>query len=191
MLVAFVVYVFIFLISEDLVSRISIVVDLILLIVLIGVTVYYALKTKEIADGTRTLAEQAALQRQRDFLPIIDIIKARGGAELTSTRELIKKGEFPDYIPCDLSNVGRGPAFNCTYQAVDSSEPLVQPTFLVGQTVNKGVGLFLKVETESDGSHFLRVSYLDAFGNNWTSSKAVLKDKNEYLLGHLCFKKSD
>lgn len=195
------------LLSEENLTRISISVNATLLAGVFLATAFYARHTQRIADETKNmatqtlaLAQEAKAQRQRDFLPIIDIVAEPAGQELIKIGLLKDQGEIPNAITCRLSNVGRGPAFNLTYLAEHSGGQfvtLVQSTFLVGYSMTsvlepqpsidggKRSHLSLGVETDSDGITFVKVTYQDVFGSKWSSRKIL--SGNADILGALEF----
>lgn len=186
-------------VSEENLTRMSISVNATLLAGVFIATAYYARQTRLIAEETKNmatqtiaLAQEAAAQRQRDFIPIIDIIAQPAGQELIKWGYLERQGELPDAVTCRLNNVGRGPAFNVTYQAEHSGgqiKTLVEPTFLAGYSMtsvlalnpsvdNEKSRLSLGVERDSDGTAFVKVIYQDVFGSQWSSRKNLARDAN-------------
>ena len=76
-------------VSEETLIRMSISVNATLLAGVFIVTAFYAGQTRIFADETKNmaaqtlaLAQEAKAQRQRDFLPIIDIVAEPAGQEL-------------------------------------------------------------------------------------------------------------
>jgi hypothetical protein len=186
-------------VREESLVRMSIAVNATLMAGMFLITAIYTKETTRIANGTQVLAEEAAMQRQRDFLPIVDIAEDVHGTELISLGLKKDQGMFPDSITCRLTNVDRSPTFDCRYSVVldGESTAIVTPTFLVGQTVDGLSGptdwpaassrLKLQVESDGAGSHFLRVTYQDTFGNKFLSRKDVLLDHPDGILGPLRF----
>ena len=189
-------------VSDTNLDRVSAGVQAILLGGVFVVTAFYAKETAKIAQATMTVANEAARQRQNDFLPIIDIVPDPKDEELIAIGLKEMQGEFPESISCLLTNVGRGPAFDCRYQAVHSRDQvteLVEPTFLVGHVMDSVLGprpqsdsarrskLALRAEPQPDGSRVVRITYRDVFGQKWSSTKRLLQTESRYLLGPLHF----
>jgi len=95
-------------------------IQVILMGLLVLVTGIYAWRTFSISQATEKqaeasvkMAEEMKEQRYAALKPIIDIQKAVGSA-LNGAREEIAahKGELPPALPCQLRNIGPGPAID-------------------------------------------------------------------------------
>ena len=177
-----------------------------LLVGMFLVTAFYSKETRKIAQETMNLAEEASNLRQSELLPIIDIVPDQGGVDLIQAGLAARDGEYPQSVSCRLTNVGRGPAFHCAYQAVHSGDQvasLVEPTFLAGQTMDSVMGprsethesarsehsrLALLVENQDDGSRIIRVTYQGVFGRGFCSTIGMELVDRGFRFGPLGFK---
>ena len=189
-------------VSQTALVKMDVIINIILVGALVIITSFYAFKTREIAEATKSLATESVEQGYSGFLPIIDILEKSGGRDLISRGLDAEEGQYPNYISCSLSNIGKGPAFGLVYQAVHSGDQVIslsEPTLLVGETmdsvlgpgaksgISKGSQLALKVEQDDDGLHSIRVQYQDAFGRKFISSKEVQLEDKGCSLGHIRF----
>ena len=197
---------FLFLVSDQALVRNVAAVNYLSVSALVLVTCFYAIETREIAVATKSLAAESVEQRYAEFQPVIDIHDMPSSIQLMSQGLAAQKGQYPEHISCNLSNIGKGPALEMAYEAVHSGNlvvPLSEPTMLPGQIVNSVLGpdasteiskpskLTLKVEQDDDGFRSIRVRYRDVFGRHFISSKAVVLEEKECYLGPLKFERDE
>ena len=180
------------------------------LVVLAIITAVYAFHTHQIGERTAAMVDEARRARQDARRPILDI---RGRPE---AREKIKLGlmerddpnSVPEYVTCEVKNVGDGPAFWVQLHVnFDESSPsnrrvIEEPTMMVGDEIIDLSGprpgdaerisivgqswspLRLRVEPIGDdpgkrvGVH---VEYRDVFGRRFASRKPFVSDSHDFL----------
>ena len=197
---------FLFLVSDQALARNVAAANYLSVGALVLVTCFYAIKTREIAEATKSLATESVEQRYVEFLPVIDVLDKPDATQLISRGLDAQSGQYPEHISCSLSNVGKGPALEVAYEAVHSgtqAASLSEPTILPGQLMQSVLGpdassgiskasqLTLKVEQDNDGFHSIRVRYLDVFGRHFISSKAVVLEEKGCYLGPLKFERDE
>jgi len=84
-------------------------IDTIILFILASATIFYAIRTSDIAKATKKQADEIKKQRYDTVRPVIDIIIIE---QSITPREgsLQAYGASPKDLPCKLRNVGVGPA---------------------------------------------------------------------------------
>ena len=180
------------------------------LLALVIITAVYAFLTHQIGGQAAAAVEEARRARLDARRPFLDI---RGKPE---PEERIRLGlmededvnAVPEYITCEVKNVGDGPAFavqlnvNFDESSVSNTHVIQEPTMMVGDEIIDLGGprpaateritvagqswslLRLRVEALDDSPRKrmgVHVEYQDVFGRRFSSKKSFASDSFDFL----------
>lgn len=155
------------------------------MIILVSITIFYALQT-------RKMAKEMLNQRYDAFRPVIDIERVvTDPGEYTKEAYAAKSGELPDLLSCFLRNIGVGPAIDVlSYLPYQERRPYSFGTITIKETNSHPSLLSLD---EKDNQKVLIVYYKDVYGRCFESSREVSvdKEKGAWKLGPLDAHKID
>ena len=161
-------------------------IQLIITFVLVLVTVAYVLRTAEIAKATRQqanasmkMAEEMKQQRYDAVRPIVDIVIKE---QSITAQESISQayGAKPKDLPCQLRNVGVGPAIRVHSFIEDIDDPDGNPRrwdfgiLPVAMEYTQEMRLLLM---QRDNQRTLVAYYEDIYGNTFESIREVNLDE--------------
>ncbi len=159
-------------------------VQIILMIILVSATIFYAYQTKKASDIAKAsvdasvkMAEEMRAQRYDTVRPIIDICKQRNDPnELIEEGLAVTCGRLPQTLSCILHNIGLGPAIDVHF---NKQQPHDLGTIPVGGKTPKEIHICL----ESKGNQMaLVVHYKDVYGRFFESSRKIGIKKGEIAL---------
>ena len=150
----------------------------ILMVMLIGVTIFYAWQTKKTVSEMRE-------QRYAALRPLIDIVEhPLTGKEMMKQGFDAKEGKFPKDLPCRLRNIGVGPAIEL-YSFIEGAggKPRRWDFGALPVAVGEeemGYTRETQLLLEQRGDHRALVAYYkDVYGNPFESSREVSVDKDK------------
>ncbi len=152
-------------------------IDTIILFTLASATIFYAIRTSDIAKATREqaaasvkMAEEMRDTRYDALRPIIDIVNIpQTPIELASSAYT---KELPKELPCKLRNIGVGPAtdvYSFVYHGSDERGRYNFGTIVIGKETDP-VRLSL---SQKDDHWFLVAYYKDVYDRWFKSSREV------------------
>lgn len=167
-------------------------IEIMITFVLVLVTVTYVRRTEEIADTAReqaeatrqqadatvNMAEEMANTRYDAFRPIIDIVEMPMEAtEILKHGFEAKEGKFPENLPCELHNIGVGPAIGVSSFITVPSNGERQPQDFGTIAGGHRTSEFRLSPQQIDDRMFLAVYYKDIYGRDIESRREVTLDK--------------
>jgi len=155
---------------------------------LIVVTMFYAYYSMEIAratgqqaNATKKMAEEMANTRYDAFRPIIDIVEMPMKATETFKHAFeAKEGKFPESLPCELHNIGVGPAIGVSSFIIVPSNG-GQQTWDFGTIARGDRTSEFRLSPQQIGDRmFLVVYYKDVYGRDIESRREVTLDEEKH-----------
>lgn len=154
------------------------------MIILVCVTIYYAVQTRKMAKETLN-------QRYDTFRPVIDIERDFGGHDQISEVLATEKQDYPYGISCILDNIGVGSAIDVySYGVIDKkSRGCILGTIKVGDNKRP----FTLSSQQMGNRRFLVAYYRDIYGRFFESKREVIADKEgpSWRMGTLKHRKLD
>ena len=152
--------------------------QILLMFGLVAVTTFYAWSAFRQADANVKMAKEMANTRYDAFRPIIDIVEMPMEAtEILKHGFEAKEGKFPENLPCELHNIGVGPAIGVSSFITVPSNGGRQPrdfgTIASGDRTSE-----FRLSPQQIGDRmFLAVYYKDIYGRDIESRREVTLDK--------------
>ncbi len=179
----------------DLSTKVSVgdLLNIVVLVILVLVTSFYAVQTLEIAKATREqadasvkMAEEMREQRYDAVRPVIDI--ERHPTELERASVVLntdgKQERFPDKLTCILRNIGIGPATDVySFTPTVGGERRRQDFGTLPINGESGREIPLLSPEQRGDRWFLVAYYRDLYGRCFESSREV--NRSDWKLGPL------
>ena len=155
--------------------------QILLMLVLVSVTGFYAWSASRQADASVKMVEEMANTRYDAFRPIIDIVEMP-----MEPTEKVKRafdagdGKFPEELPCVLRNIGIGPAIGVSSFIIVPSNSGQRPwdfgTIAFGEKTAE-----MRLSPQQTGDRmFLVAYYKDVYGRDVESRREVTLDKERH-----------
>ena len=155
------------------------VIESIAIVVLVGVTIFYAYQTRRMAKEM----EAARFDAVRPLITIEKTEAKQRGDILKQTADAfrIKEGKFPESVKCEIRNVGLGPALNLKYCLKYEAMNSIEKERLV-LAVGESDTLHFLLEDEADDKRVIGIKYQDAFGRRFESLLWITMDESNARL---------
>lgn len=175
------------------VQGVAAIASILVLVVLVLVTRYYARETERIAKATdeqakvgSEMAREMSLSRQDESRPVLDLHKIPQDAFGTgpeAMQEAMGQLRTEVYVWCTLKNIGKGPAMNIKAQIeqdIGSAEEVLGTLSLGDEEERKPFTI-----RKANGEYYLEVHYQDVYGRTFFSRRAVTFDQGDPRVGAL------
>ncbi len=176
------------------------------------ITFIYVKRTAEISKANTKMVKEAESSRFAAFKPILTIDECLTSTDKIQIGLVIERGELPQYYPCNINNIGSGPALNVKttvylglpdnsqlQNAIKDTQDHTQKTVasLLKDTKEISVigkekpatdgpyNVFLEPKRSSENVKVVRVLYEDIFHNKFESFREVWLDGKLIRLGPL------
>jgi len=169
-------------------------IDTMILFILASATIFYALRTSDIAEATKeqaeatrdqadasiTMAEEMKKQRYDTVRPVIDIYRDPTDEDKMSEALAAIKGDASQGLSCTLCNVGLGPAIDLYsfVQKSSGSQRYDCGTLAVGEkTPRMKLSTINEINKDHPSDLLLVALYRDVYDRDFISSREVSVDK--------------
>ncbi len=187
-------------------------IEIIITFALVLITVVYVKRTAEISKANTKMVKEAERARFAAFQPILTIDECLTTTDKIQIGLVIESGDLPQYYPCNIINIGVGPALNVKLtvylgsvdnsnlqNAIKNSQDQIKITVasLLKDTKEISVigkekpatdgpyNVFLEPKQNSENVKVIRVLYEDIFHNKFESFREVWLDGKLIRLGPL------
>jgi len=159
-------------------------VQAIAMVVLVGVTIFYAWQAKKARDSaeasaqaSKRMAEEMRNTRYDAFRPIIDIVEMKiEPVELAKQAYGAREGKFPE-LPCILRNIGVGPAIGVSSFIIVPSNAM-RRSWDFGTIAVREATSEMRLSLEQTGDRMVLIAYYkDVYGRDFESRREVTLDK--------------
>ena len=157
--------------------------QILLMLVLVSVTGFYAWSASRQADANVKMAEEMANTRYDAFRPIIDIVELpMEPKEIYKQAFEAKEGKFPEQIRCALRNIGVGPAIGVSSFIIVPSNGGQRPWDFGTIPLGEKTPEFRLSPQQIGDRMFLVAYYKDVYGRDVESRREVTLEKSGWKI---------